>query len=192
MANESISDRVERLELAVSGLATIPSEVSDLAARTATVESQVLQLRSEMRVEFSALRGWTGEEFAAVREELAATQRETREEFAAIRGEFAAIRGEFAAVSGEFAVVRGEFAVVRGEFAVVRREFAAVREDLAAARRETREEFATVRSEMQEGFVAVTTELGRQILESESRSRAMFEEALSRIATISERRKPRR
>ena len=157
MANESISDRVERLELAVSALATIPSQVADLAARTAAVESQVLQLRSEMRVEFSALRGWTGEEFAAVREELAATQRETREEFAAVRG-----------------------------------EFAAVREELAATQRETREEFATVRSEMQQGFVAVTTEMGRQILESESRSRAMFEEALSRIATISERRKPRR
>ena len=55
-----------------------------------------------------------------------------------------------------------------------------------------RDEFAVVRRETHEGLVAVTTELAQRILESESRSRAMFEDALSRIATLGERRKPRR
>jgi hypothetical protein len=74
MARGTISERVERLELTVQGLETLPGEVAglrqdvtSLGERVTGVESQMLQLRTEMHAEFSAVRG----ELGAMRGELA-------------------------------------------------------------------------------------------------------------------------
>lgn len=103
MQERSIFERVETLERKVEALETLPD-------RTTRVELQLVQLRDEMRVEFSAIRGEGGESLtlAVLRDSLAAVRGEMRAEFAAVRGEMGA---EFAAVRGEMGV---ELAAIRG------------------------------------------------------------------------------
>ena len=175
MPREALTDRVERLEKTVEALQTLPAEVAALGERVGAVEVQVSQLRTEMHTEFSAMRS-----------ELAVGT-EVQAEFAAVRGE---MRTEFAAVQGEFATVRSEmqtgFADVKNE---LREE---IRVEITAVRTEMREDFAAARDEMLAGFAIVTSELGRQIRESaeegKRHSATLFEEALSRIAILSEHR----
>ena len=158
MVDELLSDRVERLEKTVEGLQTLPAQVAALGERVGAVETQILQLRAEMRVEFSSVRSDTQTEFVAVRTEM--------------RTEFAAVRSE-----------------MRTEFAAVRREmdtgFSSVKAEL---RQEMHEGFAGARDDMLVGLA----ELGRQIQESaeegKRHSQMLFEEALSRIATLGEHR----
>ena len=80
MPDELLSDRVERLEKTVEGLQTLPAEVAVLGERVGSVETQIVQLRGEMRVEFSDVRTEMRTEFAAVRSEM-------RTEFAGVRDE---------------------------------------------------------------------------------------------------------
>ena len=54
MAVRSLTQRVEILEQKVGDLQELPT-------RMVAVESQILQLRDEMRVEFSAIRGQLGD-----------------------------------------------------------------------------------------------------------------------------------
>jgi len=107
MPERTVIERVEILERNVELFEALPARVSAL-------ESQIVQLRSEMRDEFSAVRGEMRDEFAAVRGEMRAGFLAVRDEFAAVRGE---MRDEFAAVRGE---MRDEFAAVRGEMAGMR------------------------------------------------------------------------
>ena len=102
MPDELLSDRVERLEKTVGGLHTLPAEVAALGERVGSVETQILQFRAEVHVEFSDVRGEMRSEFAAVRSEM-------QTEFAAVRSE---MRTEFAAVRSEMQV---GFTEVRGE-----------------------------------------------------------------------------
>lgn len=98
MARDSLSERVERLELTVQGLEGLPGEVAGLRADVASlgdrmtgVETQVLHLRTEMQVEFSAVRGETGTELISVRSEMASgyasVKTELRQEIAELREE---------------------------------------------------------------------------------------------------------
>jgi len=68
MARGTLSERVERLEFTVQGLEGLPGEVAGLRRDVASlgdrmtgVETQILQLRTEIRAEFSAVRGEFGE-----------------------------------------------------------------------------------------------------------------------------------
>jgi hypothetical protein len=54
----------------VTALEALPSQVAGLTARTAAVESQIVQLRGEMHVEFSAVRREMHDGFVAVTTEL--------------------------------------------------------------------------------------------------------------------------
>jgi len=67
MVARSLSERIEILEQKVGGLQLLPE-------RVAAVESQILQLRSEMRDEFSAIRG----RFADVERRIQEGDEETR------------------------------------------------------------------------------------------------------------------
>ena len=80
MPDELLSDRVERLEKTVEGLETLPAAVAALGDRVGSVETQILQLRSEVHNEVSDVRSEMRTEFAAVRSEM-------RTEFAAVRSE---------------------------------------------------------------------------------------------------------
>lgn len=72
MQERSIVERVEILERKVEALETLPDRVT-------RVELQLVQLRDEMRGEFSAIRGAGGEglTLAALRGEIRVTNEET-------------------------------------------------------------------------------------------------------------------
>jgi len=89
--DELLSDRVERLEKTVDGRQTLPAAVAALGEnvavlgeRVGSVETQILQLRTEMRSEFSDVRSEMRTAFAAVRSEmqtgLASVKTELRQE----------------------------------------------------------------------------------------------------------------
>jgi phage host-nuclease inhibitor protein Gam len=56
VAHDPVIKRVEKLEKTVAALIGLPGEVSQLSRRVGTLESQILQLRTEMKDEFSAVR----------------------------------------------------------------------------------------------------------------------------------------
>jgi hypothetical protein len=84
MAADEIVRRVEVLEQKVEALESLPGRVSAL-------ELQIVQLRAEMRAEFSALRGGYDGSLASLRDE--------------IRAESSALRGS---VDGSLASLREE------------------------------------------------------------------------------------
>ena len=127
MPERTVIERVEILERNVELFEALPARVSAL-------ESQIVQLRSEMRDEFSAVRGEMRDEFAAVRGEMRAGFLAVRDEFAAVRGE---MRDEFAAVRGEMAGMRDSLlTVLRAEIREgdeeTRRYMRVLHEDLVA------------------------------------------------------------
>ena len=69
MASRNLTERVEVLEMDVASLKEVP-------ARMSAVESQIVQLRTEMRGEFSAVRA----EMRALNEETKAQMRTLHEE----------------------------------------------------------------------------------------------------------------
>ena len=82
MADDLLSDRVERLEKTVEGLQTLPAEVAALGERVGSVETQILELRAEMHIEFSSVRSEMQVGFVNVKTEL---REEMHEGFAAAR-----------------------------------------------------------------------------------------------------------
>ena len=62
IVSDSLTERVERLEVTVEGLASLPAEVREIKERVGSVEVQLVQLRGEMRNGFIALRTELGEQ----------------------------------------------------------------------------------------------------------------------------------
>ena len=56
MEQSSLTERVDRLELAAGALTDVRSRVAAVEVRVIGVERQILQLRTEMKEEFSAAR----------------------------------------------------------------------------------------------------------------------------------------
>ena len=83
MSERVIKERMETLEKDVESLQSLPAEVKVLTLRVAGVESQIVQLRTEMADEFSAIRGQLKDGLEGVRTEL-------REDIAALGRETAA------------------------------------------------------------------------------------------------------
>ena len=83
MQPKFLEKRVEILERSVDGL-------SELPARVEAIEGQILQLRTEMRGEFSAVRQGA----AAFEGEMRAFQQDVRKEFVQVRAEMKAGDGE--------------------------------------------------------------------------------------------------
>lgn len=108
-----------------------------LPERIDGLESQIVQLRTEMRVEFSAIQG----QFAAVRDQFAAVQ----DQFAVVQDQFASVHERFVSVDSQFAWVREQFSAVWDEFAAVRRE---IRDGDEETRRLVREMGADLRTHM--------------------------------------------
>ena len=110
MAQKTVMERVEKLEQTVESLVALPGVVADLAVRTGNLESQFLQLRSEMR-----------DGFSSIRDELSGTRSELKGEITGLRGE---LKGEITGLRGE---LRGEISGLRGEVADLRLGLAATR-----------------------------------------------------------------
>jgi hypothetical protein len=75
MPDAPVTDRLDILEKTVAALETLPQRVG-------AVELQIVQLRDEIRVEFSAIRQESSAEFSAVRQEFAAECSAIRQETA--------------------------------------------------------------------------------------------------------------
>jgi hypothetical protein len=176
MARGTLSERVERLELTVQGLEGLPGEVAGLRRDVASLgdrmtgaATQILQLRTEMRGEFSAVR-------EEMRIGLEGVKTELREE---IRGEIGSLRGE------------------------MHEGFAAARDDLLLGLEMMRSDLTRdlTRNLTHDLTRNLTHDLGQQIRETaeegKRHSRVLFEELVSRIATLGEHpegwpaRKPR-
>ena len=71
MAGRDLTERVEVLEMKTASLEGVP-------ARVAGVESQIVQLRDELRSEFSAMRQETGELGTALSQEMRTLNDETK------------------------------------------------------------------------------------------------------------------
>ena len=70
MADDLVLERVEKLEKAFASLATLPGKVTDLEGRVGGLELQIVQLRTEMTEEFSAVRADLRGELTAVRNDI--------------------------------------------------------------------------------------------------------------------------
>jgi DNA-binding winged helix-turn-helix (wHTH) protein len=143
-------------------------EMRDLPDRVAGLESQIVQLRQEMRDEFSATR-------AELRGELA-SKGELAQAVATLRSELAS-KSELAQA---VATLRGELAS-KGELA---QAVATLRNELAS-KGELAQAVTTLRGEI---AGAVTT-LATAITDTNTHMRMLHEEAMSRIATIGEARR---
>lgn len=87
MPRQTIENRVEALELQVS-------ELRGEGDRVPRIESQIVQLHTEMHDGFSAIHTEMRDRFAAVDAEFVAVRTEMRERFAAVDAEFVAVRRE--------------------------------------------------------------------------------------------------
>jgi predicted phage gp36 major capsid-like protein len=80
MASRNLTERVEVLEMEVASLKEVP-------ARMSAVESQIVQLRTEMRGEFSAVRAEMRAGHGELRAEMRAGHDELRAEMRALNEE---------------------------------------------------------------------------------------------------------
>ena len=80
MASRNLTERAEVLEMKVEALEQLP-------ARMSAVESQIVQLRTEMRGEFSAVRGEMREMEGRLRQEMRALNEETKAEMRTLHEE---------------------------------------------------------------------------------------------------------
>jgi hypothetical protein len=123
MRERTVIERVEILERNVELFEALPARVSAL-------ESQIVQLRSEMRDEFAAVRGEMRAGFLAVRDEFAAVRGEMHAGFLAARDEFSAVRDEMAGMRDSLlTVLRAE---IREGDEETRRYMRVLHEDLVA------------------------------------------------------------
>jgi len=90
MSERTVSERIEIVEQTVEALRALPGRVEAL-------EVQIMQLRAEMRGDFSAVRSEMQAEFVAVRNEMRADRSETLRGFAAVRDEMRAIEDDLRA-----------------------------------------------------------------------------------------------
>ena len=70
MADDSVLERVEKLEKSLESLATLPGEVAGLKDLVGGLELQFLQLRAEMTEQFSAVRADLRVELTATRNDI--------------------------------------------------------------------------------------------------------------------------
>ena len=134
MAHDPVIERVEKLEKTVAALTSLPGEVSQLSRRVGTMESQIVQLRTEMKGEFSAVRG----ELAEVRGGLA----EVRSGLADVRGGLAEVRGDLAETRDNL------LGVIESGSQATQQVFNEVRQDIGAFRQETNTRFDGLSTQM--------------------------------------------
>jgi hypothetical protein len=174
MPPRSFEERLTMLEHQMQELRAVP-------IRLAEVESQVLQLRADVRDGFSAIRMDLRAELHGRVEGLRVELHHARD---TLRGEIHGVRGELGAARDE---LRGEFGSVRGELGAVRDE---LRGELGTVRDELRGELGTVRGELG----AVRDELREDIRigveETQRLVRLLHEDLLQRMARIGERLSP--
>ena len=94
MNGKTMEERVTNLEKLAETLVPLPEEVRGLKVRVGAVESQIVQLRTDMNVEFSAVRGEMAGMKDELREDIAALGRETAGHVLGLHRGLDDIRGE--------------------------------------------------------------------------------------------------
>ncbi len=149
MPRQSVENRFERLERRVTGIEQLP-------ARMDRLELQIVQLRAEMRDEFSAIR---------------------REIQAGEEGSLRSLREE---------IRNGNVMIVTAVAAQVEDARAESRSLFDDARAESRSLFEDARTESRSLFEDARTESRSLFEDARRENRVLFEEALARIANIQE------
>jgi predicted nucleic acid-binding Zn-ribbon protein len=147
MARQPLSARVGILEERVDKLAQIPARMDVLASRIDSLESQFVQFRESVGVEFSAVRQEMRHGFVAVTTALGSQIFRLEQRLDGIDRRFDGIDQKFEGIDRRFEAIDQRFAAVDQRF---------------------------------DG-------LERKIDQSSGQSRALFEEIISRLKTISER-----
>ena len=154
MPPQPLEQQVETLERKVSDLEQLPARMAELGL-------QIAQLRGEMHVEFSALRGIDAEDV---------TLRQVRDEMRAIRG-----NGADLSLAKLQEQMQSGFDAIRGDGA-----------DLSLAK--LHEEIAAIRGEGGEGLtlVALRQEIREGDEETRRLMRVLHEDLVQRIALLDE------
>jgi hypothetical protein len=139
MDEHALAKRVEKLEKTVDELHQLPHRPPAGEERVASCEGQILQLRAEMR-----------DEFSLVHEEAEAFRAETRAGFAAVRSEMAA----------GFARVNEQFAKVNDRLAKMDDEFLKGRKEIRLGDEETRRYMRVLHEDVIERIAILVNELG--------------------------------
>jgi hypothetical protein len=179
MAERTIVGRVEILEQKVGNLEDLPARVNGL-------ELQIVQLRGEMHVEFSAmradlagLRGGYGGTLASLGDDIRGGDDGT---LASLRQDIVDLRG---GDSGTLASLRQDIADLRGgddgTLASLRQDITVLRGDVASLRGGDEGSLASLRLELRE-----------QNEETRRHALVLYEDLVARIAALGEGPWPRR
>jgi hypothetical protein len=165
------------LEETLRALRGLPDDVKELKHRLTGVEVQVLQLRTDVHDEFSAMRGdmatktILSDVLGSVRG-MMATKTDLADGLASVRREMAT-KTDLA--DGLAAVRRATRIDLADGLAAFREDLK--RHELADLKRELREDIAG----MSQDLARIILETQRQVAEGQSQTRMMFEEIVSRL-----------
>jgi predicted nucleic acid-binding Zn-ribbon protein len=116
MREANLEERVTNLENHYQALTSLPGDVRALTDRMGVVESEIVQLRGEMRGEFSAIRV----DIAEMRSDIA----ELRHSDASLHNDIAGLRNDMAGLRNDMAGLRNDMAGLRGEMLELRESMA--------------------------------------------------------------------
>ena len=156
--------RVEMLQNTVESLRKLPADVRRLSRRMGRAESQILQFRTEIH-----------DEFSAIRREMA-TKADLAAGLSAIRAEMATktdLAAGLDAVRAEMAT-KAELAALRTELRVE------IQESVAGAVRELSSAIAETRDDL-------ARSIRDQLAEAQRQTRMLFEDVVDRLKILGER-----
>ena len=173
MTDITLVERVEMLEEAVQSLKQLPDRVSALEVRLGDVESQIVQLRGEMR-----------DGFSAVHQELATkASKDDLTGFAAKDD----LKGFATKDDLQRFATKGDLRRFATKDDL--RRFA-TKDDLVETKGELRQEMAEMKAELREDIASLGRDLAGRILDSEERTgrqmRVLHEDLVARITAISD------
>jgi chromosome segregation ATPase len=162
MQPEFLDRRVEILERTMEGL-------SELPGRMEKVEVQIVQLRTEMHDEYSAIRREMRKGDDDTREFMRALNEETRSELRVVaegvsdaRAQLTALSGRTGVLEAGFSLLRVETAALRTDVAELKTDFAILKTDVGVLRTDMhglRTEFSTFRAEVTQGLSTIQEQL---------------------------------
>jgi hypothetical protein len=124
MQPRDLAERVEILERTVEGLSDLPGRMAKVEGRLETVEVQIVQLRTEMRSEFSAIRAEIRQGDEQTRTFMRVLNEETRSDVRMLAEGLSDTREQLTVFRSEF-----DFFVARAEAFRVRTEAFQARND---------------------------------------------------------------
>ena len=188
MPEETMDERVTNLEKLAETLAPLPQEMKALTGRVVevegrlgTVESQIVQLRTDTNDGFSAIRGEMSDMEGRLRGDMSTVKTELRGDMGTMKTQ---LRDDMATMKTE---LRGEMATMktelRGEMATMKTE---LRGEMATMKSELRGDMTTMKTELREDIAELGRETADRFLRLGNDMRTLFEEHVGRRKVIAE------